>query len=91
MPITSTVSRSDAAAISSACSIARGVSTIAQSAVWSGAPWRVQRVDEGEHRVGAVDLRHHDRVRTGRAGGGEVGVVPLGVGAVDPDRELARP
>ena len=39
VPITSTVSRSDAAAISSACSIARGVSTMAQREVWSGAPW----------------------------------------------------
>src|SRR6478735_2652193 len=39
VPITSTVSRSDAAAISSACSIARGVSTMAQRDVWSGARW----------------------------------------------------
>ncbi len=39
MPITSTVSRSAAAAISSACSIAYGVSTIAHSLVCSGAPW----------------------------------------------------
>jgi hypothetical protein len=37
VPITSTVSRSDAAAISSQCSIACGVSTIAQSSVRSGA------------------------------------------------------
>ena len=40
MPITSTVSRSEADAISSACSIARGVSTIAQRRVRSGAPCR---------------------------------------------------
>ena len=39
MPITSTVSRSEAAAISSACSMAYGVSTIAQSLVCSGASW----------------------------------------------------
>ena len=39
MPITSTVSRSEAEAISSACSIAYGVSTIAQSLVCSGASW----------------------------------------------------
>ncbi len=38
MPITSTVSRSLAAAISSACSMATGVSTIAHSFVRSGAP-----------------------------------------------------
>ena len=36
--MTSTASRSDAPAISSACSMATGVSSIAQSVVWSGAP-----------------------------------------------------
>ena len=48
------------------------------------------RVDERADRVGAVHLRHDDRVRAGGAGGGQVVVVPLGVGAVDPDRHLAR-
>ncbi len=38
MPITSTARRSEAAAISRTLKIASGVSTIAQSRVWSGAP-----------------------------------------------------
>ena len=89
MPITSTVRRSEAAAISSAWSMAYGVSTIAQSLVCSGAPVGHHRLHEGEHGVGAVDLGYDDRVRPGGARGGHVVGVPLGVGAVDADRELA--
>ena len=40
MPITSTASRSEAEQISSAWSMATGVSSIAQIRVRSGAPWR---------------------------------------------------
>ena len=76
-------------AISSACSIAYGVSTIAHSLVCSGAPWPLHRVDEREHRVGAVDLGHDDRVAGPAWRRREVVGVPLGVGAVDPDRQLA--
>ena len=89
VPMTSTASRSEADAISSACSIAYGVSTIAHSFVCSGAPCAGHRLDDLEHGVGAVDLGDDDRVGAGLAGRAQVVGVPLGVGAVDPDRQLA--
>ena len=55
-----------------------GVSTIAHSRGVLGGAVPLHRVDERPDLVGRVDLGHDDRVRAGGAGGGEVGVVPLG-------------
>ncbi len=69
--------------------IATGVSTIAQSLVWSGAPAASSASTSSRDLGGAVDLGHDDRVRPGRAPRREVGVVPLGADAVDPDGQRA--
>jgi hypothetical protein len=54
-----------------------------------GRPGGFEGADQLYNLGGGVDLGHQYGVGAGLCGGSEVGVVPLGADAVDPDRELA--
>ncbi len=88
MPITSTVRRSEAEAISSACSMATGRLDHGPDLGVVGGPAGLERRLDGVHVGGRVHLGHDDGVGAGLGDRGDVVGVPLGVEAVDPDRQL---
>ena len=80
MPITSTATPVDGAAIAAAWSIAVGVSTIAQIGVSAGRAGRLEaRRDQRATSAAEFDLRHTTAAGPAVAAAREVVGVPLGV------------